>query len=85
MVEPRQDYDPTTVQAIESKVTTAPTLSQTVAASPCTGNISSAQQFQSLLSSVPTQPSSPWAVASASIKEIGRLMAMGIRNRFKHG
>lgn len=66
-----QDYDPTTVQAIESKVTTAPTpVSQTVAASPFTGNISSAQQFPSLGSSVqPTQPSSPWAAAPASIKE----------------
>lgn len=68
-----QDYDPTTVQAIESKVTTAPTpVSQTVAAaSPFTGNISSAQQFPSLGSSQlqsSTQPS-PWAAPPASIKE----------------
>ena len=74
MLELRQDYDPTTVQAIESKVTTAPTpVSQTVAAAtPFTGNISSAQQFPSLGSSGQPQPSSPWAAAPASIKEIGR-------------
>ena len=74
MLELRQDYDPTTVQAIESKVTTTPTpVSQTVAAAtPFTGNISSAQQFPSLGSSGQPQPSSPWAAAPASIKEIGR-------------
>lgn len=55
---------------IESKVTTAPTVvPQTVAASPFTGNISSAQQFPSLGGQqVPSLPT-PWSAAPASIKE----------------
>eukprot|EP00490_Sorites_sp_Unknown_P029567 CAMPEP_0114693266 /NCGR_PEP_ID=MMETSP0191-20121206/68855_1 /TAXON_ID=126664 /ORGANISM="Sorites sp." /LENGTH=327 /DNA_ID=CAMNT_0001986675 /DNA_START=125 /DNA_END=1108 /DNA_ORIENTATION=+ len=67
-----QDYDPSTVQVIESKVTTA-TVSQVAApspASPFTGNISSAQQFPSLSSGgQPGTHPSPWTAAPASIKE----------------
>lgn len=67
----RKDFDPTAVAVIESKVTTAPAVGQAspVAASPFTGNISSAQQFPSLGSGhAGTQPSA-WAQAPASIKE----------------
>jgi len=66
-----KDFDPTAVAVIESKVTTAPAVGQAspVAASPFTGNISSAQQFPSLGSGhAGTQPSA-WAQAPASIKE----------------
>eukprot|EP00438_Fugacium_kawagutii_P000038 Skav208224 [mRNA] locus=scaffold3686:111608:114039:- [translate_table: standard] len=66
-----QDYDPTALSmpVIESKVTTAPVVvPQAVAASPFTGNITSAQQFPSLGGQQVPMPTA-WSAAPASIKE----------------